>query len=458
MPESLEFPNPFGDSDTAGAKPAGEPQTTPEFTPDDIEALDLGSEDDAPNPFDIPEDTPADDKTAFGDTFGETPAKAAPQSPNRAAFRSEPAEDAEPTDSSDKNTDAQTASAGVSCKQEEIAQTPPVSVYAKPPVFSHASASEPIEDTAQTFDDLRTAKSEDFPELEDANRVSWEVTYGKIKKYVSTGDAKKKKIGELKSEIEASKEFAKDLKTSKDKNPTCFVKPRITAQSKGRIAAYKGVFTNLDTARASGRAICLVPGRDGSVYEIRKTETGEYITPASGCAELSEIRAGFLPALPRVPGSVLLEITDFFRTIMEKNGGSEAIANIYWDKKCREYFICIPKQRVTRTSAESDLTNAPDSERCLHYADVHSHNTMPARFSARDDADEKATRVYIVLGRLDEDRPEIGIRVSSGGKHIPVDYALIFDGCGELFRAVPAHGGRETKNPVRRSPAKGGGA
>jgi hypothetical protein len=426
MPESLEFPDPFDDSDTAGAKPAGEPQITPGFTPDNDGALDLGSEDDAPNPFDITEGTSLDGKNAFDDTLGETPAEAAPQNPK------------------------QTAPAAVSGRQEEIPQTPPISVYAKPPVFSHASASEPIEDVTQTFEDLRIDKSEDFPELEDANRVSWEINYGKIKKYVSAGDAKSKKIGEFKSEIETSKEFAKDLKTSKDKNPTCFVKPRITAQSKGRIAAYKGVFASIEEARASGKAICLVPGRDGSVYEIRRTETGEYVTPASGCAELSEIRAGFLPALPLVPGSVLLEITRFFRLLIGENVSCEAIANIYWDKRDRKYFIHIPKQRVTRTSAKSDLTNVPDPEHCLHYADVHSHNTMPARFSARDDADEKATRVYIVLGRLHEDRPEIGIRVSSGGKYIPVDFSLIFGGCGELFRAVPAHG-RETKNPVLRS-------
>ncbi|MFQ7749656.1 MAG: hypothetical protein ACLRJV_21190 [Eubacteriales bacterium] len=41
------------------------------------------------------------------------------------------------------------------------------------------------------------------------------------------------------------------------------------------------------------------------------------------------------------------------------------------------------------------------SDRYIHYADLHSHNRMPAVFSKTDDHDERATRVYMVVGRLD---------------------------------------------------------
>jgi hypothetical protein len=57
-------------------------------------------------------------------------------------------------------------------------------VYALPPVFEHGSVTEDITDLNQTFDELRTAKADDFPELEDGNRVTWDVTYGKIRKTV----------------------------------------------------------------------------------------------------------------------------------------------------------------------------------------------------------------------------------------------------------------------------------
>jgi hypothetical protein len=440
--EMFEGVDPFDDPD--GEEKAAPDEIRKEAAlPSEDEAFDLGSEDDAENPFD--KDTPD-----MPSEESETPQDATP-SPRRKAATEEENEtsaseketgipsEKEGAETAVADTDTQSPAAGT---QTEFAQS---SIYAKPPVFSHASANEPIEDATQTFDELRAAKAGDFPELEDGSRVSWEVRYGKIKKYVSVSDAKKKIILEIKSEIENAKEFVRDLKTSKDKNPTCFVTPRITAQSKGRIAAYKGVFTSTEEARASGKAICLVPGRDGLVYEIRRNETGEYITPVSGRTELSEIGAGFTPALPPVPLGRLLDIIAFFRSFMGEDGDYEAIANILWDRKTREYVVHVPKQRVTKTSATADLTSAPDPNRLLCYADVHSHNKMPALFSVRDDADEKAARVYAVLGRLDEPIPEISVRVFGGGKHFPIDPSIVFENPGRVCRTANAKPARESK-------------
>ncbi len=46
------------------------------------------------------------------------------------------------------------------------------------------------------------------------------------------------------------------------------------------------------------RAIIPIPGRDGRVYEMRKEEAGTFITPSGQCRALSEVKAGFTPALP----------------------------------------------------------------------------------------------------------------------------------------------------------------
>ena len=59
------------------------------------------------------------------------------------------------------------------------------------------------------------------------------------------------------------------------------------------------------------------------------------------------------------------------------------------------------------------------SDRYIHYADLHSHNRMPAVFSKTDDHDERATRVYMVVGRLDRYFPEITVRISNGGLEMP---------------------------------------
>lgn len=138
----------------------------------------------------------------------------------------------------------------------------------KLPVYTYGGATEEISDTSKTFDELRIEKSADFPELEEGKRVSWTVEYSKIIKNVT--DPKGTSISKMKSSIETSKEFLDSLKKAKDKNPVCKVKPRVTAQSKG--TAYKGVFTTLEEAEASGKAISIVPARDCKVYEIRNTE------------------------------------------------------------------------------------------------------------------------------------------------------------------------------------------
>jgi len=124
-----------------------------------------------------------------------------------------------------------------------------LNLHEKPPVFDYAGATENIEDSSQTFDELRIAKAADFPELEDGKRVSWSVEYGKVTKNVT--DAKGTSIAKMKSDIETSKAFTDALKKSKDKNPVCKIKPRVTAQSKGVASAssYKGVFTNMQKFR-----------------------------------------------------------------------------------------------------------------------------------------------------------------------------------------------------------------
>ena len=61
--------------------------------------------------------------------------------------------------------------------------------------------------------------------------------------------------------------------------------------------------------------------------------------------------------------------------------------------------------------------------------EVHSHHAMRAYFSATDDRDETARRVYGVIGRLDSQEPEIALRVATGCKpHAvePVPFAQVF--------------------------------
>jgi len=343
---------------------------------------------------------------------------------------SEPADDGFDPFATDNNAEKSTAKTFAKRASKSDSKEPDKGFADKPPVFEYAGATENIDDTAKTFEELRAEKSADFPELEDGKKVSWSVEYGKI---VKTVDDPKMSIGKMKAAVEKSKEFIDSLNKAKDKNPSCKVKPRVTAQSKGTIPAYKGVFATMDEALAAAKIISIVPARDGKVYEIRGTEMGRFITPAVGCEMLSEIKAGFIPALPRIPSDLMMEVIAFFRHFTRRGDVTEALVNIYWDKDNREFIADVPEQVVTKVSVDAQISGMFADDRYIHYMDIHSHNFMGAFFSQADDRDEKATRLYTVIGKLDGYVPEIKTRISNGGTFLEIDPAEVFEHLGAPF-------------------------
>lgn len=297
-------------------------------------------------------------------------------------------------------------------------------LFSRPPIFTHGGVSEEITDPKLTFDQLREEKSRDFSELEDAAKVFWTMEYGKISR--SIDKPRKEIIFAVKKEIETSKAFLDAIKKDGTKGIVCKVKPRITAQKKG-VAAYKGVFTSLEEMEEAQKPISLLPARDGKVYEIRRTPLGTFIAPAENVEELSPVKAGFRPALPPIPRSLFYQIIAFFRSFLWEGQELEALVHIYWDKVLKEYRVVVPTQWVGKATVDAVLSqeDALDEERYLHYADIHSHNTMPAKFSHTDDLDEKATRVYLVVGRLDRYFPQVEARISCNGRFVTVPVSQI---------------------------------
>ena len=320
--------------------------------------------------------------------------------------------------------------AALSRQEERNARKAAEPIFAQLPIFSYNGTEEPIEDTEQTFEELRLAKADDFPEFDEAQNLKWSVTYGKITKQVAI--PRKTKIGQFKREIEASKDFIAALKKASDKHPKCLVKPVISMQKKGEVCAYKGAYMSLADARASCKTITFIPARDGKIYERRTTGAGEFITPVDPPANitvLDDVRPGFLPALPRIPYALVEQALSLFRALMEDQRSLEALVHIYWDKQEQRYFIHVPRQTVSCSSVDAcvDDEKLQDSDRYIHYADLHSHNWMPAVFSGTDDRDERANRVYLVAGRLDRYFPEISARVCNGGRFLPIEPVLVLE-------------------------------
>lgn len=371
---------------------------------------DLGSADDGENPF--AGMTPAEPETA--------PVQPAPQpvsTPAAPPAPPVPKEQPQTPPAQPAEEEPNPLMAAMDLQEQKNARQAAAPVFAQLPVFSYNGNEEPIENTEQTFEELRLAKADDFPEFDEAQSISWSVTYGKITKSVAT--PRKTRIGDFKREIESSKEFMDALKKSKDKRPKCIVKPTVKMQKKGE-GTYKGIFPRMADARASDKTICFIPARDGRVYERRVTGAGEFVTPTSGVTYLDDIRAGFQPALPRIPYALMEQAIALFRYLMDAGEDSrplEALVHIYWDRVEQEFFIHVPHQYVGKISVDAVLEDDDllDDQRYLHYADLHSHNDMPAHFSLTDDQDERANRVYMVMGRLDRYFPEFSVRVCNGG-------------------------------------------
>ncbi len=306
--------------------------------------------------------------------------------------------------------------------EEEMLEELMVKVTTSHPVFDYASIQDKITDSDMTFEQLRVKMSVDCPELEARAHVSWSISYAGFTERISDVNST---IYSVKSKLEQSKKFKDAMKKykSKDELPVCRVKPTVTAQKKGILPfpQYKMMCNDMKTAEYSAAPICYIPSQDGQIYEMRRNEIGTFVSPASKIAELDIVRAGFHMNLPRLPAAKLAEIVSFFRRVCVENGSrTEALVNVYWDRTEQEYILHVPKQHATAVSVETDLADHPEESRYLHVMEVHSHNMMSARFSKTDDQDEQATRLYMVIGRLDRYYPEIRCRFACGGTHVEI--------------------------------------
>ena len=88
---------------------------------------------------------------------------------------------------------------------------------------------------------------------------------------------------------------------------------------------------------------------------------------------------------------------------------------------------------MSKTRIFADIPIDPDWNNLLHYADIHSHNSMAARFSEIDDEDEKANRLYLVMGRLDQYFPEVSARICNGGTFLSLHPGDVLEGVPREF-------------------------
>jgi len=85
------------------------------------------------------------------------------------------------------------------------------------------------------------------------------------------------------------------------------------------------------------------------------------------------------------------------------------------------YHLVVPRQTISPTAVEY----APADGWLL---EVHSHRDGAAHVSTTDTADEQRFRLYGVVGRLDQERPQVALRAGAFGYFLPVPWTSVFDG------------------------------
>jgi PRTRC genetic system protein A len=120
---------------------------------------------------------------------------------------------------------------------------------------------------------------------------------------------------------------------------------------------------------------------------------------------------------PAIPGDLLRWVLDDART----NPNLEFM--YHFRSRDNKWYVTTPQQRQGAMRVgyfDDDPFNI--------VLDVHSHNTMPAFFSDKDDGDEQGARFYAVMGHVDRSNPELVLRMGMYGHwlyNVPAQY--IFD-------------------------------
>lgn len=130
--------------------------------------------------------------------------------------------------------------------------------------------------------------------------------------------------------------------------------------------------------------------------------------------------------LPKIPFALLHRILQFFQSIYARYK-SEAMAQIYWSKERKIYYIYIPVQSFCQDSVTFHYGTFLKDTLVL---EIHSHGSFPAFWSGTDDREELSHCLYGVVGSLQNFRlfgDNFILRAGSGGYHLKIDPFEVFE-------------------------------
>lgn len=208
------------------------------------------------------------------------------------------------------------------------------------------------------------------------------------------------------------------LKVFKDYPATKSLEERVAESCCSFHVGLEGVYD-------SSKPIKFIMSKNG-VMKVVQNAVGLFVVEAGDVPGLPDIAEGLLLNIPKIPYHLLLQTITFFKAVMEKYNNSEAMVQFYYDKENSSYIMHCPEQEVSGASVKFKRNATMDDTYTL-VMDIHSHNTMSAHFSSIDDADEKETRIFGVIGKLKDESPEMKFRISVGGDFKEIGVFDIFE-------------------------------
>lgn len=170
------------------------------------------------------------------------------------------------------------------------------------------------------------------------------------------------------------------------------------------------------------------------LFEVRETDTARIAFQPKEVVGLSEeLKVGVTLKIPRVPYEFLKQTVAFFRETCKRRGGSsEALVQIWWNRREEAHHIHVPDQDVSGGSVRhfSNFDQEASGE-WLHVADIHSHgSSMGAFWSGVDDADERKApegRMFGVIGKVNQGLPEWRWRMRTREGFIDLTVSDLFE-------------------------------
>lgn len=131
--------------------------------------------------------------------------------------------------------------------------------------------------------------------------------------------------------------------------------------------------------------------------------------------------------IPKIPISIYKEILKFYKEIY-KTIKSEVFTCVVWDKEKQDFFIHVPKQRVSGAQVdfenESEIISNPNY---VPYLETHSHCNFSAFFSGGDVKDEVSGKFFGVIGHVDKEQEANVFKVAYNRQYKDLVLEDIFD-------------------------------